>query len=77
MEIGAGEDFRLRALTTAETYNTPLDAAGEVVLAHHFHRLCPHPDAGRGDVTILGRSIPVRKVGKNVAWFDFSVLCGD
>jgi cell division protein ZapE len=76
VEIGSGEDFRLRALTAAETYHTPLDAAGEVMLAKQFMRLCPHPNAGHVNVTVLGRNIPARGVGGNVAWFDFFTLCG-
>lgn len=76
VEMDAGEDFRLRALSASEIYHAPLDAAAEAMLARQFSRLCPHPQQGETEVTVLGRCIPARGLGGNVAWFDFSALCG-
>jgi len=76
VEMDAGEDFRLRALSASEIYHAPLDTAAEAMLARQFSRLCPHPQQGETEVTVLGRCIPVRGLGGNVAWFDFAALCG-
>lgn len=76
VEINDGQDFRLCKYQAGTTYHVPLGEAAEAMLAHHFSLICPHPQTRKAELAVLGRHIPVRAVGGNVAWFDFSVLCG-
>ncbi len=75
VHLDSAQDYRLRQLTQASTYITPLGAAAEQALAEHFQRLaadCPHED---GPLAINGRPIPVRALAEGIAWFDFAALC--
>jgi cell division protein ZapE len=75
VHLDSAQDYRLRQLTRASTYLTPLGEASERGLAEHFQRLaadCPRED---GPLAINGRMIPVRALAEGIAWFDFAVLC--
>ena len=75
VHLDSPQDYRLRQLTRAETYLTPLGAAAERALGQHFARLaadCPHE---AGPLAINGRPIPVRALAEGIAWFDFNALC--
>lgn len=76
VEIAPGEDFRLRARTAAQTYHTPADPAGDAALASQFDRLCVHHRTDEAHLTVQGRRLEARAIGRHVAWFDFDVLCG-
>ncbi len=75
VHLDSAQDYRLRQLTRAKTYLTPLGAASEQALAEHFRVLaadCPRED---GPLAINGRSIAVRSLAEGIAWFDFAALC--
>lgn len=75
LNVDGGVDHRLRALTAAEIYHHPCDAAAEANLGKWFDRIAP--DQGRRDVNLFinERVIPARKLADGVAWFDFAALC--
>jgi cell division protein ZapE len=74
LHLDSATDYRLRALTHAEIYHHPSDAAAEANLAAWFEELAP--EAGRaGSLTVEGRAIPARRLADGVAWFDFGPLC--
>lgn len=76
LEMGGGQDYRLRALRHAQTWQVPADAKAEATLGEFFHRLsstCVTESAG--SLQINGRPIAVRAHAEGVAWFDFSALC--
>ncbi len=77
LNVDAGTDYRLRSLTRAELYYTPLDAGAEAAMAGLFASLVPAMEEVRVGVAIEieGRAIPCRRVGEDVAWFDFAALC--
>ncbi len=75
VHLDSAHDYRLRQLTRASTYLTPLGPEAERGLAEHFHRLaadCPHE---AGPLAVNGRPIPVRALAEGIAWFDFAALC--
>lgn len=73
--LDSPQDYRLRQLTRAETYLTPLGEAADRGLAEHFERLaadCPRED---GPLVVNGRPIVARALAEGIAWFDFAALC--
>lgn len=77
IELDGGVDYRLRALKQACLYFSPLGDEAERALQAAFEQLAPeHADSQQGgDIEILGRSLPVRRVADDVVWFDFDDLC--
>ena len=89
MSMTEGQDWRLRALTQAGTWQVPADAKAEQVLADFFQRLAraptqAHPkqirsdakaDAKAASIEINGRQLAVRARASDVIWFDFHELC--
>jgi cell division protein ZapE len=74
MHLDSPTDYRLRALTHAEIYHHPSDAAAEENLADWFAELAP--EEGRaGELVVQGRAIPARRLAEGVAWFDFGAAC--
>jgi cell division protein ZapE len=74
LHLDSPNDYRLRALTQAEIYHHPSDAAAEKNLAEWFAELAP--EAGRaGELLVHGRPIPARRLAEGVAWFDFAAAC--
>ena len=75
LNVDGGVDYRLRALTRAEIYHHPCDAAAEANLARWFIDIAP--EAGRDNVTLAlhDRPVPARKLADGVVWFDFAALC--
>lgn len=80
MEIASGVDYRLRSLSSAPLYYTPLDDCSDASLARSFAELAPDTDDtstfNAESVEILGRFIEVRQCCDDVIWFDFHELCG-
>lgn len=77
VNVDGGVDYRLRALRQAKLYYTPLGQAAEQALTDAFARLSP-PGAQvqvGGEVEVEHRSIAVRQLADDVAWFDFVALC--
>ena len=72
-ELDGGVDYRLRDLTEAGVYF--VGAGGEAWLAGHFEHLTGGHSASSAPLEIHGRSLPVRRLGPDVAWFDFQGLC--
>src|SRR5690606_13926133 len=75
LRLDGAEDYRLRQLTSAETYLTPLGQAAEQALAEHYARLAADCPRETGPLVINGRPIPVRALADGIAWFDFTALC--
>ena len=80
LHMDGGIDHRLRTLTQAELYYSPLGADAERALAERFEALAPDSPSDPGArartaLEIEGRQIPARAVADDVAWFDFAALC--
>jgi cell division protein ZapE len=75
VNVDAGNDYRLRQLEKAPLY---IDSAGEfadAALALRFEEIAGEPGAVGGALEVEGRTIPVRRRGAGVVWFDFEAIC--
>jgi len=75
LEMISPHDWRLRALTRAPVYLTPPDDHAERALAALFGSLARAPVQEGGTLLINERTIPLRRVCAQVAWFEFDALC--
>lgn len=75
LELASPRDWRLRALTRAPVYLTPLGAPAERALARLFGELAQGPVQQGGALSINNRVVPVRCAARAAAWFDFDALC--
>lgn len=75
LNVDGGVDYRLRALTHAEIYHHPSDAAAEANLGRWFTEIAPDAGVDNAEMLIHGRVIQSRKLADGVVWFDFSALC--
>ena len=75
LHLDSPTDYRLRALTHAEIYHHPSDAAAEANLAAWFAELAPEEGRADGSLAVEGRDIPARRLAEGVAWFDFAAVC--
>ena len=76
LALDGGTDYRLRALTHAELYHTPLDATADASLARSFHMVAGGEGVADTTLDVEGRVLAVRRLAEGVAWFEFAVLCG-
>lgn len=74
-ELDGGVDYRLRTLTQAGVFFLESEE-GVRRLAEDFERLTGGHEVSSGEFSVNGRSFPVCRVGMDVVWFDFAVLCG-
>jgi cell division protein ZapE len=75
IELISHTDHRLRALTRSPVYRTPLDAESDAWLEQRWHALGGDDRQRDTQLTIDGRTIPVRALSHDMAWFDFAALC--
>jgi cell division protein ZapE len=75
VQLLSAQDYRLRTLTRAGVYFTPLSEVAERGLATCFERIAPGALRPEGDILINGRTIAVKRRADGVIWFDFDALC--
>jgi cell division protein ZapE len=75
LKLDGPVDYRLRALTHAEIYHHPSDAAAEANLARWFEELAQGAGTKNRDLDLNGRPVRARRSADGVAWFDFAALC--
>ena len=74
--LDSRQDYRLRQLTQASTYLTPLGAEAEAALAAHWQRLTGRAwDGSVRQLDINGRLVEARAVEGGQTWFEFAALC--
>lgn len=73
--VDNGVDYRRRALGQIRMYHTPLGPAAEAAMEAAYERLVSGPDEDPV-LRVEGREIRARRRAGDVAWFDFSALCG-
>jgi len=76
VELAPGPDYRLRALTAAGVYFVEGEGEGDTGLAACFERLAGGHEEALAVLRINGRELPARRLGHDLVWFDFDVLCG-
>ncbi|HVT36841.1 MAG TPA: cell division protein ZapE, partial [Nevskiaceae bacterium] len=75
LNVDGGTDYRLRALTHAEIYHWPCDAAAEKNLETWFSQMAHDSGRRNVDLLVLERPIRARRLADGIAWFDFAALC--
>ena len=73
VNVDDGVDYRLRELEKAGVYHRGTDADERMAL--EFIAIARHEMSDAAELEIEGRSVPVRRHARDVAWFDFSALC--
>jgi cell division protein ZapE len=76
--LDSAQDYRLRQLTSAPVYYSPLGETAERQLADCFARLSEGLTVSSAPLTINARAIAVREQveAHGLVWFDFAELCG-
>ncbi len=74
IELNGQKDHRLRALTQAPTYFTPLGDGADQRMHERFVTLSGGQPLPTG-VTVQGREMKAEGVSESVVWFDFDELC--
>lgn len=75
VNVDSGTDYRLRQLEKAPLYFEAAAAGVEAQLAARFEAIAGVPGQTGGVLEVEGRRIPARRLGADVAWFDFAQLC--
>ena len=75
VQLASPQDYRLRALTDAGVYFTPLGAEAEKHLEACFTRIAHEGLRREPTIEINGRPIEVKKRAAGVIWFEFDALC--
>ncbi|MDB5903911.1 MAG: putative ATPase [Betaproteobacteria bacterium] len=73
VNVDTGTDYRLRELEKAGIYHVEDDAGA--ALERAFTSIACGESEASDEMEIEGRTIPVRRLARNVAWFDFAELC--
>lgn len=74
-ELEAGTDYRLRTLEQAGVYFLTGDPGTAEALERYFCQLTGGHLVPVRAIEINHREVPVVKLGRDVAWFDFPALC--
>ena len=74
IELNGPVDYRRRALHDVRRYMSPLGADAEAGMAAAFARLVPEHEKS-ASLSVNDRPVAVRRLGSDVAWFDFAALC--
>jgi cell division protein ZapE len=75
IELDSGRDYRLSRMMGQKTYHFPLNADAHAALEAAFADLTDGAEVRSETLSILGRTLFVPRVGRNVAWFSFEELC--
>lgn len=75
VQLMSEQDYRLRTLTKAGVYFTPLGAKSEQALAACFDRIAHGARERESEILVNGRGIAFKRRAEGVIWFDFDALC--
>lgn len=75
VNVGAGQDYRLRALEKAPLYVDARDPRAVETMAERFESIAGEAGETGGHVEIEGRRIAARARTNDVIWFDFAAIC--
>ncbi|WP_211251656.1 cell division protein ZapE [Andreprevotia chitinilytica] len=76
LSVDGGQDYRMRTLTAARTYLTPLSDAHKAELGTLFDAISTGKDQSK-TLTVEGRKVNAVRHAPGIVWFDFDVVCGD
>lgn len=77
VNVDSGIDYRLRTLTRAQIFHSPLDAAADTRLWEYFGDLAPEckDSYSANPIEIEGRNIEIKAECDDVVFFDFGAIC--
>lgn len=75
IHIPSNIDYRLRHLTEAGVFYTPLDEKAKQNMEKSFTVMTDGLVVDSDPIQILGRKIPVHKKADDIIWFDFADIC--
>jgi cell division protein ZapE len=76
LKVDSGSDYRMQAMAREPMFIVPAGVSSEARMEALFERITSGTRQGVGHVEVHGRSLPVKKFSRTVAWFDFNELCG-
>ncbi len=75
VHVDGNLDYRLQVLEQANVYQSHAGEAADRELAKHFEATATNEEKKIATISVLGRTIPARRVADGVIWFDFSQIC--
>lgn len=75
VELASPHDYRLRNLSRAPVYLMPAGSEADARLEQSFRRLSHGRATFDTHLSVENRSIAVRALADDIAWFDFAALC--
>lgn len=75
INVDSGIDYRLRTLTQAEIYHSPLDSSATSNLLSYFMALSTEPRQVNDCIEIAHRPLRFQHEAEGIIWFEFSELC--
>lgn len=69
-------DYRMLQMARDPLFMTPADTAAEKHMLSLFQRLTAGMHAEKDFIQVRQTRVPVRRVSREVVWFDFKELCG-
>jgi cell division protein ZapE len=76
IHLDSDTDYRMLQMARDPLFMPASDAQTEQQMQSLFQRLTAGADDGADFIRVRNIKIPVKRVAREVAWFDFSVLCG-
>jgi cell division protein ZapE len=75
LRLDRAHDYRLRELTRAETYLTPVTPDTARQLEQRFEQIAAGAERESSPLRVNGRDIPALALAEGLAWFEFAALC--
>jgi cell division protein ZapE len=75
VNVDSGTDYRLRQLEKAPLYLDSASRDVDAVMQQRFEAIAGTPGSAGESLEVEGRSIAARRLGPDVAWFDFAAIC--
>lgn len=75
VNVDSGIDYRLRTLTQAEIYHSPLDETANSNLHRYFMALSTEPRLADSSIEVAHRPLRFQHEAEGIIWFEFSELC--
>ncbi len=75
LELDSGLDYRMARLRRHPVYHAPLGRAASRALAHAFDELTDSARGRADSLRVKGRTLPVPRAARGVAWFAYEDLC--
>ncbi len=76
LHLDSDTDYRMLQMARDPLFLVPADTSSEMQMGSLFQRLTAAEQADARNIQIRKIHIPVKRVAREVVWFDFKTLCG-